>query len=97
MDYAVPVILFLLGFSAFLLASKGLRWSLRGRRSVRIPAEDGAVRLGPVGKRSATPVGLHRLDEREGLPATGAPAKEPPRGAPEGTARRGGSRRRRRK
>ncbi|MCL4369651.1 MAG: hypothetical protein M1380_01910 [Chloroflexi bacterium] len=50
MDYALPAILFLLGFAGALLASGVWKWNLGSQRTVRLPVEDGAVRLDLVAK-----------------------------------------------
>ncbi len=50
MDYTLPAVLFVLGFAGALLASGVWKWNLGGHKTVRLPVEDGAVRLDLVAK-----------------------------------------------
>ena len=51
MEYAAPVILFVVGFGAALLARKAGMWTGRRRGSSELPVEKGVVHLEKVAKR----------------------------------------------
>ncbi len=69
MDFALPAFLFVLGFTAALVASGTLKWSIRGRESRKLPLEDGAVRLDKIGsnpRRAARTDSEAAADRSEG-------------------------------
>lgn len=51
MEYAAPVILFVVGFGAALLARKAGMWTGRRRGRSEFPMEKGVVHLDEVAKR----------------------------------------------
>ncbi len=77
MDYVVPVILFAVGFTAFLFASRAWKWSLATRKGEGLALKDGTVRLDLVGKERS---------KEEAVPQETSPA-----GSPSHASRGGGS------
>lgn len=88
MDYALPVILFVIGFVAALVARGSLKLGIGSRRQVKLPISDGAVRLDLLGRGSGESVEPVVESEKGMDAAAEAPASEPAK-AVEGEKGRG--------